>query len=66
MQFEYDNGMGSSVGRFMLDLYEDAGTGDCGTWVTSICDKADRGCKDSGECSGDARVMTDVSCVCSS
>ena len=49
-QFEYDNGFGSSVGRFKIDLYDEKeGPGDCGTWQTSICDKPDSGCKDTRE-----------------
>ncbi|CAM9522033.1 unnamed protein product [Choristocarpus tenellus] len=45
--WEYDNGVGSSVDRFDIDLYlDDGGEGDCGTWLTSICDK-EKGCKDS-------------------
>lgn len=42
--------MGSSTGRFKLDLYKAEGAGDCGTWVASICDKPSIGCKDSSEC----------------
>lgn len=49
MQWEYDNGFGSSVGRFKIDLYMSEGPGDCGTWQTSICDKPERGCKDTSE-----------------
>lgn len=48
-QFDYDNGVGSSVDRFAIDLYEADGSGDCGTYVTSICDKPSIGCKDSSE-----------------
>lgn len=48
-QFEYDNGVGSAVDRFAIDLYEAEGTGECGTYVTSICDKESIGCKDSGK-----------------
>ncbi|CAM9286019.1 unnamed protein product [Discosporangium mesarthrocarpum] len=48
IEWEYDNGLGSAVDRFDIDLYiDDGGDGDCGTWLTSICDKTDRGCKDS-------------------
>lgn len=47
--FDYDNGVGSRVDRFKIDLYEADGNGDCGTWVTSICDKPRIGCKDSSE-----------------
>ena len=48
-QFDYDNGVGSPVDRFSIDLYTSDGTGDCGTFVTSICDKESIGCKDSSE-----------------
>ena len=48
-QFDYDNGVGSSVDRFSIDLFTSDGTGDCGTYVTSICDKESIGCKDSGK-----------------
>ncbi|CAM9226123.1 unnamed protein product [Ascophyllum nodosum] len=47
VEFDYDNGVGSSVDRFKIDLYEAEGSGDCGTYVTSICDKPSIGCKDS-------------------
>ena len=50
MQFDYDNGFGERVGRFRIDLYKaQDGAGDCGLWVTSICDKPERGCHDSRE-----------------
>ncbi len=49
VQFDYDNGVGSKVDRFSIDLYTSDGTGDCGTFVTSICDKESIGCKDSSE-----------------
>ena len=49
MQFNYDNGVGSRVDRFKIDLYLSEGTGDCGTWVTNLCDKESIGCKDSSE-----------------
>ena len=49
LQFDYDNGVGSSVDRFSIDLYTSDDTSDCGTHVTSICDKESIGCKDSGE-----------------
>lgn len=49
VQFDYDNGVGSKVDRFSIDLYTSDGTGDCGTFVTSICDKEAIGCKDSSE-----------------
>ena len=50
LQFDYNNGVGSKVDRFSIDLYRaDGGSGDCGTYVTSICDKESIGCKDSSE-----------------
>lgn len=51
VEFDYDNGVGSSVDRFKIDLYREGGSGDCGTWVENICDKPSIGCKDSSECS---------------
>lgn len=48
-QFDYNNGVGSKVDRFDIDLYMADGTGDCGTYVTSICDKESIGCKDSSK-----------------
>lgn len=48
-QFVYDNGVGSSVDRFKMDLYKADGSGDCGSWVTTVCDKPTIGCKDSSE-----------------
>lgn len=51
VQFDYNNGFGNTVGRFRIDLYTNYGSGDCGGWVGSICDKPDIGCKDSGELS---------------
>ena len=48
-QFDYDNGFGDRVGRFKIDLYISGGDGDCGTWVTSVCDKPERGCHDTRE-----------------
>lgn len=54
-QFAYDNGLGSSADRFKIDLYyADIGHGDCGKWLTSICDKPEIGCKDSSETGLDA------------
>ncbi|CAM9576992.1 unnamed protein product [Sphacelaria rigidula] len=53
VEFDYNDGLGSSVGRFKIDLYRAGGSGDCGTWVTSICDKPTIGCKDT---SGDYDV----------
>ncbi|CAM9340399.1 unnamed protein product [Pylaiella littoralis] len=47
VQFDYDNGYGSAVERFAIDLYKADGTSDCGTYVTSVCDKETIGCKDS-------------------
>lgn len=48
-QFDYDNGLGSSVDRFSIDLYSASGTGDCGTFMYTLCDKPSIGCKDSSE-----------------
>lgn len=50
-QFDYDNGVGSRVDRFKIDLYTPGGNsgGDCGTWVTNLCDKESIGCKDSSK-----------------
>ncbi|CAM9545282.1 unnamed protein product [Sphacelaria rigidula] len=47
VEFDYDNGFGGTVGRFKIDLYASGGNGDCGDWVGSVCDKPDKGCKDS-------------------
>ncbi|CAM9863450.1 unnamed protein product [Hapterophycus canaliculatus] len=47
VEFDYDNGVGSKVDRFSIDLYMAEGDGDCGTFVTTICDKPSIGCKDS-------------------
>ncbi|CAM9812047.1 unnamed protein product [Laminaria digitata] len=47
VEWDYDNGYGSSVGRFAIDLYMQGGTGDCGTFFATICDKPTIGCKDS-------------------
>ena len=49
LQFDYDNGFGDRVGRFNIDLYLSGGDGDCGTWVTTICDKPGKGCHDTRE-----------------
>lgn len=50
VQFDYDDGFGSSADRFSIDLYRaDGGSGDCGSFVTSVCDKESIGCKDSSE-----------------
>lgn len=48
-QFNYFNEVGSRVDRFSIDLYDANGDGDCGTYVTTICDKPSVGCKDSSE-----------------
>eukprot|EP00752_Nemacystus_decipiens_P014646 g13043.t1 len=49
VEFDYDNGVGSRVDRFKIDLYAPGGNtgGDCGTWITNLCDKESIGCKDS-------------------
>eukprot|EP00752_Nemacystus_decipiens_P014647 g13044.t1 len=47
VEFDYDNGVGSPVGRFAIDLYMAEGTGDCGTFMYTLCDKPTIGCKDS-------------------
>lgn len=49
VEFDYDNGVGSRVDRFKIDLYQAHGSGDCGTWVENLCDKPSIGCKDSSE-----------------
>lgn len=51
LQFDHDNGVGSRVDRFKIDLYTPGGNsgGDCGTWVTNLCDKEAIGCKDSSK-----------------
>ncbi|CAB1111076.1 unnamed protein product [Ectocarpus sp. CCAP 1310/34] len=57
VEFDYDNGFGEQLGRFKIDLYKawaEDGAGDCGTWVTSVCDKPDVGCLDS---QGDYNVV---------
>ncbi|CBJ30120.1 EsV-1-163 [Ectocarpus siliculosus] len=46
VEFDYDNGFGAQQGRFKIDLYHAEGTGDCGDWVSSVCDKPDVGCHD--------------------
>lgn len=44
------NEVGDKAGRFNIDLYKaEAGAGDCGTFYTTICDKPEIGCKDTGE-----------------
>ncbi|CAM9875861.1 unnamed protein product [Ectocarpus fasciculatus] len=57
--FDYFSEVGSRVGRFNIELYEDNGLGGCnGDFVTTLCDKPDIGCKDS---QGDYDiVMADV------
>ncbi|CAM9363274.1 unnamed protein product [Hapterophycus canaliculatus] len=55
IEFDYDNGFGEQLGRFKIDLYKAQGTGDCGEWVTSICDKPNMGCLDTPE--GDYDVL---------
>ena len=51
LQWDYDNGVGSRVDRFAIDLYMSSGDGDCGTYVVTLCDKPEIGCKDSSESS---------------
>lgn len=46
VEWDYDDGFGSKVGRFAIDLYEADGSGDCGTYYANICDKESIGCKD--------------------
>ena len=50
VEWDYDDGFGSQVGRFAIDLYTTGGSGDCGTFYATICDKPTIGCKDSSEC----------------
>lgn len=47
VEWDYDNGVGSAVDRFAIDLYMSGGDGDCGTFYMTICDKPSIGCKDS-------------------
>ncbi|CAM9481468.1 unnamed protein product, partial [Laminaria digitata] len=50
VEFDYDNGVGSKADWFSIGLYmADGGSGDCGTYVTSICDEESIGCKDSSQ-----------------
>lgn len=50
VEWEYDNGVGDKTDRFAIDLYKaDGGSGDCGTYYTTLCDKPSIGCKDSRE-----------------
>ncbi len=48
-QFDYKNEVGDNAGRFNIDLYMADGSDGCGSFVTTICDKPEIGCKDSGE-----------------
>ncbi|CAN0190946.1 unnamed protein product [Pylaiella littoralis] len=54
VEFVYDDGFGSQVGRFAIDLYSSTGTGECGTYMYTICDKPTIGCRDT---SGDYDVI---------
>lgn len=47
VEWDYDNGVGSKVDRFAIDLYKVGGSGDCGTYYATLCDKPSIGCKDS-------------------
>ncbi|CAM9925842.1 unnamed protein product [Ectocarpus sp. 4 AP-2014] len=48
VEWDYENGLGSSTDRFAIDLYTyGTGTGDCGTYVATLCDKPAIGCPDS-------------------
>ncbi|CAM9132063.1 unnamed protein product [Ectocarpus fasciculatus] len=47
VEFDYDDGSGGTTNRFAIDLYSVGGSGDCGTYITSVCDKESIGCKDS-------------------
>lgn len=51
---EYDNGFGSTVGRFKIDLYKSEGSGDRGSKMTTICNKPNVGCRDTSESRVDA------------
>lgn len=53
MTWEYLNGVGSSADRFDIDLYKVNGTsGQCGAYVTPLCERSEIGCRDSdGNCS---------------
>lgn len=46
VEFDFDNGYGSPVGRFAIDLFMAGGNGDCGTFFSTICDKPSIGCRD--------------------
>lgn len=48
VRFDYFDQIGSSVGRFSIDLFESNGGDGCdGAYVASVCDKPSIGCKDS-------------------
>ena len=49
LQWDYDDGFGSAAGRFDIDLFEADGSGDCGTFYATLCDKEEIGCKDTRE-----------------
>lgn len=49
VEWDYDNGVGSTADRFAIDLYMSEGTGDCGTYYAALCDKPSIGCKDSSK-----------------
>lgn len=57
VEFTYKNGVGSTTDRFDIDLFTIDENGDCGTYVTSLCDKWMVGCKDSN---GSHRVTIPV------
>lgn len=46
VEWDYDDGFGSAAGRFNIDLFEADGSGDCGTFYATLCDKESIGCKD--------------------
>ncbi|CAM9427894.1 unnamed protein product [Ascophyllum nodosum] len=46
VEWDYDDGFGSAAGRFDIDLFEADGSGDCGTFYATLCDKEEIGCKD--------------------
>ncbi|CAM9225329.1 unnamed protein product [Ascophyllum nodosum] len=46
VEWDYDDGFGSAAGRFNIDLYEADGSGECGTFYGTVCDKEEIGCKD--------------------
>ncbi|CAM9529614.1 unnamed protein product, partial [Pylaiella littoralis] len=47
VQFDYNNGVGSSTDRFSVDLYKAIGPGDCGEYSAPLCHDLLNGCKDS-------------------